>query len=71
MVEIKLHDEWKQIVAKAWSFRIAIALAVFQAIEAGMQYYLSDKTPTMSIIGAFVALGGALSRIVAQENLSA
>lgn len=69
MGKITLVEDWKQVAAKAWSFRIAILLAVLQAIEAGVQYYLSDQTPVMSIIGAFVALGGALSRIVAQENL--
>lgn len=70
MGQVKLVDNWRQVAAKAWSFRIAIALAVLQAIEAGVQYYLSEQTPTMSVIGALVALGGALSRIVAQENLS-
>jgi hypothetical protein len=67
--KIKLIDDWKSVIAKAWSFRIAILLATIQAVEAGAQYYLLGQTPVMSIIGTGIALGGALSRIVAQQNL--
>jgi hypothetical protein len=69
VVKVKLVEDWKKIALKAWSFRIAILLALIQAIEAGAQYYLSGQTPIMSVIGTFIALGGALSRVVAQKNL--
>lgn len=69
MVEVALVEDWKRVALKAWSFRIAILLALIQAIEAGAQYYLSGQTPVMSVIGTMIALGGALSRVVAQKNL--
>jgi len=65
-----LVDNWKEIALKAWSFRIAVLLAVIQSIEAGYDAYASGQANTAAIIGAFIAFGGALSRLVAQESIS-
>ncbi len=65
-----LVDNWKEIALKAWSFRIAVLLALIQSIEAGYDMFASGQTNTTAIIGAFIAFGGALSRLVAQDSIS-
>jgi hypothetical protein len=68
---MELLPEWKQLLDKAWSFRLGILASIFSAAEVALPYLapsLSESIPpkTMAAIAAATALAGAISRLIAQ-----
>lgn len=70
---MKLHDEWKGILRKAWSIRLIILAGLFSGFEIILPF-LPELLPVPR--GAFAALsfvatGGAfIARLVAQQSIS-
>ena len=61
---IKLGDNWKEVVKKAWSFRLMLLAAVLTGLEAVVPFFAVPK------IFVFLLVAGALvARIVAQKDL--
>lgn len=67
---MKLHDDWKKIVKKAWSFRFIIIAAILSGAEVALPY-LADKFPS----GVFASLSfvftmmAMIARVVAQPKM--
>ena len=68
---MKLADDWRKIVRKAWSFRLIALSAVFTGLEVAMPF-LDGVLPVER--GVFAALAGVTSalaliaRIMAQQD---
>jgi hypothetical protein len=68
---MKLVDEWKQVVRRAWSMRLMVLAAILSGAEIVIPMY-ADSLPRglfavlsmVSVTGAFVA------RILAQKGLT-
>lgn len=67
---MKLVDDWKKILRRAWSIRMAIIAAVFSGAEVALPY-LGDAIPSGPLAAlSFVAAAGAIiSRVVAQPEM--
>ncbi|MFM7011770.1 MAG: hypothetical protein ACKO0Z_20975 [Betaproteobacteria bacterium] len=74
---LTLIPNWKDVLQKAWSIRFALLVSLFSGIEAALPF-LRDAIEPMNIIppGTFAILavlassGVAISRVVAQTNLT-
>jgi len=53
---MKLYDNWREILGKAWSVRFAALAGVFSALEVLLPFY-SDAVPR----GVFAGLSGLLT----------
>lgn len=66
---MKLHDDWRWIVRKAWSFRLMIIAGLLSGVEVILPFF-TDRLPR----GIFVAMSfvvtcaALISRIVAQNQ---
>ena len=67
---MSLIDNWKSVLLRAWSARLALLAAAFSAAEVALPY-LTDFVPphAMAILSILTAAGAALSRIVAQPAM--
>ena len=67
---MKLHDEWRAIVRKAWSVRLLVLAFILSAAEVMLPFFV-DALPK----GLFAALSGLtvagafVARLVAQRDL--
>lgn len=67
---MKLYENWKEILTKAWSVRFMLLAAVLSGLEA-MMPVIGPVLPT----GTFAALSfvataaAAVARVVAQKNV--
>lgn len=67
---MKLYDNWREIVRKAWSVRLMIIAGVLSAIEVMVPFF-ADALPH----GTFAALSGItvgaafVARLVAQKDV--
>lgn len=67
---MKLYDNWRSIVRKAWSIRLMVVAAVLSGFEVILPFF-QDLVPR----GAFAALsfaavaGAFVARIVAQKDV--
>jgi len=64
---MKLLDEWKYIVSKAWSFRLILLSGALTGIDVLMPS-LTGQLPdrTFAILSALVACAAAIARVLAQ-----
>lgn len=60
---MKLYDNWREILRRAWSVRIALALAVVSGMNAALPA-LSDLLPAWAF--AALAFGGSVSIVIAR-----
>lgn len=66
---MRLADDWRDILTKAWSVRFWIAAAFFQ-VAAELLPYL-DLPPTLfRVLALLLALAGLCARLIAQKNLN-
>ena len=74
---MNLLDDWRLVVKKAWSFRLAIAAGVLSALTMIMGVFVSCDTSAL-FMGAFVLVSVAASvagfataaaRLVAQPKM--
>lgn len=67
---MKLYDDWKTILKKAWSIRFMLLAGVLSAIEVILPFF-EDHFPR----GVFAAMSGAavcaafVARLVAQKDV--
>lgn len=67
---MKLYDNWKTIIAKAWSIRFMALAFLFTMIEVMLPYYSDSFPPKVFALLSGAAVAGAfLSRLVAQRNV--
>ena len=67
---MRLDAEWRQIVKKAWSFRLVLLAAVLSGLEIVLPYMI-DKFPngvfiTLSFVVTVAAL---IARVIAQPKM--
>ena len=66
---MKLLDDWKQIVRKAWSVRLALLAAFLGAVEIAVQFLAATQpTPWFAMASALTSFAAAVARIVAQPQ---
>lgn len=67
---MKLLSDWKLIVRKAWSVRLALLSAVLSALEFVMQYLAPDHASgAFALTAGVVSLAAAVARLVAQPKV--
>ena len=66
---MKLHEKWREIARHSWSFWLAIALAIGEAVQAGFEFYAAGRVG-MAAATSVASLGIAVARVVHQEKLS-
>lgn len=68
---MKLGREWRRVIRKAWSFRLAILSAILSAAEVVVQTLAAERpSPYFAAAAGIVGVFAALARIVAQTGLS-
>lgn len=65
-----LHQDWKLILRKAWSFRLAALAGVLSALEVLLPLYV-DSLPRGLFAGLSVVVitGALIARVVAQKGM--
>lgn len=68
-MKIKLIDEWREVLKKAWSIRFIIITAILNGAEVVLPLF-SDSFPRgiFSILSFFSVSGAFLARILAQKE---
>lgn len=68
--QVKLYANWKEILRKAWSIRLALLATVFSVTQAVVPIY-ADVLPrhVFAILTAVSAIGVIVARIVFQEDV--
>ena len=66
---MKLIEDWKRIVRKAWSFRLMVLAAILSGAEVVLPLFMDSLPRGLFAVLSFVAVGGGLAaRIVAQKG---
>lgn len=66
---IKIVSDAKKIMARAWSFRLAILSAALSSVDVAMPYMAPDhQSRAFAGAAAVVAMAAALARVVAQQG---
>lgn len=71
-MKIKLIDDWRAVLRRAWSFKFSLLAALLGAAEMVVQFYQPDsiRPGVFAGIAGGVSLASALARLVAQQELS-
>lgn len=69
---MKLVDDWRAILRKAWSVKFNIAATLFGAAEVVVALVRPASIPhgVFAGIAAFVSIGANVARVLAQKELS-
>lgn len=69
---IALVDDWKAILAKAWSVKFNIAAALFGGAELAVSIIKPDGVPNglFAFIGMLVSICATGARVFAQKELT-
>lgn len=74
---MKLLDDWKTILAKAWSMRLILLAGTLSGLEAAMPLIISFFEPlniippgTFAILAVLVSAAAGVSRLVAQPAMT-
>lgn len=67
---MKLYPNWKEIIRKAWSIRLAMLATVFSLLQVVIPIY-ADVLPrdTFAILTAVATVGVIVARIVWQQDV--
>lgn len=67
--EMKLANDWKKVIKRAWSIRWMVIAGLLTGLEAILPYVTESIPRGVMAILSFVAIGGGfISRIVVQKN---
>jgi len=67
---MKLINDAKTVLLKAWSIRLALLAAVFSAAEVALPFFAPFVPPkTMAVLALLASTGAAIARLVAQPAL--
>lgn len=68
---MKLYDNWKDIIRKAWSIRFIVLAALLSGAEVILPFFADSFPRGVFAVLTFGAVAGAfISRIVAQKDLT-
>ena len=68
---MKLLENWRDIVRKAWSMRLMLLAAALSGVEIVLPLFSESIPRGVFAVGSFVTVAGAfLARLVAQKGLS-
>lgn len=71
MKNLKLHEDWKLILRKAWSIRLGLIAAIFSGAEVVLPMFSGSVPRNLFAVLSFVAVAGAvIARLVAQKEMS-
>lgn len=67
---MNLIPEWRKVLRKAWSVRLALLAAALGGVEIALPLF-SDAVPRHVFLGlsVLVTMGAAVARIVAQPKM--
>jgi peptidoglycan/LPS O-acetylase OafA/YrhL len=66
---MKLLADWRQLLRRAWSVRLALLAAVLGAVDIGVQFLAATRPdPWIAMGAALCSLASAVARIVAQPK---
>ncbi|MDE2440167.1 MAG: hypothetical protein KGP14_04010 [Betaproteobacteria bacterium] len=65
-----LHPEWRRILRKAWSVRLAALAGTFAVVDAVLPLYV-DSLPrsTFAVLAGVSAFGSIITRAIAQPRM--
>jgi len=68
---MKLVDNWKFIIRKAWSARLMILAAILSGVEVVLPF-LSESIPrgTFAVLSGITVAAAFVARLVAQKGIS-
>lgn len=67
---MKLSDDWKEVLRKAWSIRFIILAGVLSGLEVALPYFATLMPRGTFAALSSVAIGAAfIARLVAQKGL--
>ena len=67
---MQLLADWRQLLLKAWSVRLALTAALLSAAEIAVQVLATVRpTPWFAMAAAAVSLSAAIARVVAQPHM--
>ena len=71
-MKMKLIDDWRAVLKRAWSLKFSLLAALLGAAEMVVQFYQppSIRPGLFAGIAGGVSLASALARLVAQQELS-
>ena len=71
-MKIALVDDWRAILAKAWSVKFNIAATLFGAAEVAVALIEPDGLPNglFAGIAACISIAANVSRVMAQKEIS-
>ena len=68
---MRLLDNWRDVLRRAWSVRLIILAAILSGIEAALLFLPLPVPPgTFALLTCVVTMAAFIARIVAQKNLS-
>jgi len=67
---VKLHQNWREILKKAWSIKLTILAMVFSVMREVVSLY-ADLLPrhVFAVLTVIALLGVLVARIIWQENV--
>ena len=67
---MKLYENWKTIVKKAWSIRLMILAGLLSGIEVALPFF-QDSIPrgVFAALSIFAVGGAFVARLVAQKDV--
>lgn len=70
-IENRLVDDWRSVVSKAWSIRLALGAACLSALDVFAQLVLPPHPrPWLAALAAMLGLSAAVARILSQTGIS-
>ena len=67
---MKLIDDAKSVLLKAWSIRLALLSALFGAAEVAVPYFAPFLPPgVMAVLATVSSVGAAVARVTAQPKM--
>ena len=68
--KVKLYPNWKEIIRKAWSIRLALLATIFSVAQAIVPIYADVLSrEVFAILTAVSAIGVIIARIVFQQDV--
>ena len=67
---MELIDGWKQKFPRLWSVKLSLLSSLLSGAEVGMSYYAAGKPAVFACVACAVSVGAAISRIVAQPEVT-
>ena len=69
---MKLVDNWRAVLARAWSIRLILLAGLFSGLEAALPFIgqLPFNPWWLSVITTLVVAGAFVARLVAQPSIN-